>query len=118
MKNTNAEKVEKNTSTNHQPEKASKPQTAPAPSVVATARTSEPTPTQKEKKVKTPSISAATRKLVILNQDKTVDEIAAMLIAGGWDAKDVEKRKSTIATLRTDALAIIGIAKEEGCWKQ
>jgi len=39
------------------------------------------------------------------------------LIDTGWDAPDVEKRKSTIATLRTDCLAILKIAKECG-WEK
>jgi len=77
----------------------------------------QPQKTNGAEKVKKPSISAATRELVILNQDKTVDEISQMLIAAGWDASDVTSRKSTITTLRTDTLAVINIAKEKGCWK-
>lgn len=77
-------------------------------------------PTQKNetpKKEKASSISATVRRLVVKNPALTADEVSQKLIDGGWDAGDVEKRKSTIATLRTDALAIIAIAKDEGCWK-
>jgi hypothetical protein len=69
------------------------------------------------KKEKAPSISAAVRRIIIKNPAVTVAEVSQRLIDNGWDAADVEKRTSTIATLRTDALAIIAIAKEEGCWK-
>ena len=74
-------------------------------------------PPKKEEQPKAPSISQVTRKLVIQNPTKTVDEISQLLIDGGWDAGDVEKRKSTIATLRADALAILKIAKECG-WEK
>jgi hypothetical protein len=70
------------------------------------------------KKEKAPSISASVRRIVVRRPQLTSDEVSKTLVEEGWDVKDVEKRKSTIATLRTDALAIIGIAKEEGCWKQ
>ena len=69
------------------------------------------------KKEKAPSISAAVRRIVVKNSAVTAAEVSQRLIDNGWDASDVEKRTSTIATLRTDALAIIAIAKEEGCWK-
>src|SRR5260370_2478691 len=69
-----------------------------------------------EKEAK-PSISAVVRKLVCLNQTKSVDEISQLLIDGGWFAGDVEKRKSTISTLRVDALAILKIARECGLLK-
>lgn len=69
------------------------------------------------KKEKAPSISAAVRRIVVKNPAVTASEVSQKLIDNGWDAADVEKRTSTIATLRTDALAIIAIAKEEGCWK-
>lgn len=74
-------------------------------------------PKETPKKEKAPSISATVRRLVVKNPALTADELSQKLIDGGWDAGDVEKRKSTIATLRTDALAIIAIAKDEGCWK-
>jgi hypothetical protein len=69
------------------------------------------------KKEKAPSISAAVRRIVVKNPAVTASEVSQKLIDNGWDAADVEKRTSTIATLRTDALAIIAIVKEEGCWK-
>src|SRR5712691_1187185 len=96
------------------PEQTAEPVAAPVVAIPAPEPAKKATPAPKEKK---PSISAVTRKLVILNETKTVDEISQMLIADGWDKDDVASRKSTIATLRTDALAIIGIAKEVGCWK-
>jgi len=86
-----------------------------APPVVSTPPASTEKP--KDEKPKPPSISTVVRKLVILNPDKSADEVSQLLIDTGWDAADVEKRKSTIATLRTDALAILKIAKECG-WEK
>ena len=86
-----------------------------APPVVSTPPA--PTGTSKDEKPKPPSISTVVRKLVILNPDKSADEVCQLLIDTGWDAADVEKRKSTIATLRIDALAILKIAKECG-WEK
>jgi hypothetical protein len=86
---------------------------APASTEAAKPKTKEPAP----KKDKAPSISAEVRKIVVRRPALTNAEIAQTLIDDGWDAGDVEKRMSTIATLRTDALAIIAIAKEAGLWK-
>jgi hypothetical protein len=99
------------------PAPASQPVT---PALVTAPPASTPPPTTeppKDEKPKTPSISAVVRKFVIINPDKSVDEISQLLIDSGWDAADVEKRKSTIATLRTDALAILKIARECG-WEK
>jgi hypothetical protein len=85
----------------------------PPPSASTPEKAKETTP----KKEKAPSISAAVRRIVVKNPAVTAAEVSQRLIDNGWDASDVEKRTSTIATLRTDALAIIAIAKEEGCWK-
>jgi hypothetical protein len=96
-----------------------KPEITP-PAVVSPAPvTTPPASTQiaKEDQPKAPSISTVVRKLVINNPDKSVDEVSQLLIDSGWDAADVEKRKSTIATLRTDALAILKIAREFG-WEK
>lgn len=101
------------------------PETAPAPAPASQPVTPAPvtappaasTDTPKDEKPKAPSISTVVRKLVINNPDKSVDEVSQLLIDSGWDAADVEKRKSTIATLRTDALAILKIAKECG-WEK
>lgn len=90
--------------------------TTQQPVVTPAAAAAEPTQ-KKDEKFKPPSISTVVRKLVIQNMDKSVDEISQLLIDTGWDAADVEKRKSTIATLRTDALAILKIAKECG-WEK
>ncbi len=110
------------------PEQTSEPvsqqtsEPAVAPPVVATAAPEpekkaepKPAPTPKEKK---PTISATTRKLVILNQEKTVEEISQMLVADGWDKDDVAKRQSTIASFRTDTLSTVRLVKEMGLWKQ
>lgn len=86
---------------------------ATPPPTASTEKSKEETP----KKGKAPSISAAVRRIVIKNPAVTAAEVSQKLIDNGWDAADVEKRTSTIATLRTDALAIIAIAKEEGCWR-
>jgi hypothetical protein len=95
------------------PQETSQPVT-PAPVTTPPSASTEP---PKDEKPKPPSISTVVRKLVILNPDKGVDEVSQLLIDTGWDAADVEKRKSTIATLRTDALAILKIAKECG-WEK
>jgi hypothetical protein len=89
------------------------PPPAASTPVVSTEKAKDETP----KKEKAPSISAAVRRIVVKNPAVTASEVSQALIATGWDAADVEKRTSTIATLRTDALSIIAIAKEEGCWK-
>jgi hypothetical protein len=91
----------------------------PAPVMVPPVSTPPPasTETTKDEKPKPPSISTVVRKLVINNPDKSVDEISQLLIDTGWDPQDVDKRKSTIATLRTDALAILKIAKDCG-WEK
>jgi hypothetical protein len=89
------------------------PTPAPVTKEAAKPKTKEPAP----KKEKAPSISAEVRKIVVRRPALTNAEIAQTLIDDGWDAGDVEKRMSTIATLRTDALAIIAIAKEAGLWK-
>jgi len=105
---------------NKQPETAS-PQTAtvtpPAPVTPPPAASTEKSKEETPKKEKAPSISAAVRRIVVKNPAVTATEVSQKLIDSGWDSSDVEKRTSTIATLRTDALAIIAIAKEEGCWK-
>lgn len=98
------------------PAPASQPQpVTPTPAPVTTPPPATETP--KDEKPKPPSISTVVRKLVINNPDKSVDEVSQLLIDTGWDAADVEKRKSTIATLRTDALAILKIARECG-WEK
>ncbi len=94
------------------PQETSQPST-PAP---ASAETAKEAP-KKEEKPKAPGVSTVVRKLVIQNSDKSVDEISQLLIDTGWDAGDVEQRKSTIATLRTDCLAILKIARECG-WEK
>jgi hypothetical protein len=94
---------------------ASSPEPVTPPPAASTPVVSAEKP--KDEKPKAPSISVVVRKLVILNPDKSVDEVSQLLIDSGWDAADVEKRKSTIATLRTDALAILKIAKECG-WEK
>ncbi len=95
--------------------------TPPSPVTPPPAASTPPASTEKAKetpkKEKAPSISAAVRRIVVKNSAVTAAEVSQKLIDNGWDAGDVEKRTSTIATLRTDALAIIAIAKEEGCWK-
>ncbi|HLW54367.1 MAG TPA: hypothetical protein VKW06_16140 [Candidatus Angelobacter sp.] len=105
-----------------EPAQSAQPETAaPAAPVDKThASPSQSAPPQKVKddNPKTPSISTTTRRLVLQNPENTVDEISQMLIDGGWDAADVEKRKSTIATLRTDCLAIMKIAVECGWGKK
>ena len=100
------------------------PQAEPVtPPAVVTPEPVTPPPASTEKaketpkKEKAPSISAAVRLIVVKNPAVTAAEVSQKLIDNGWDASDVEKRTSTIATLRTDALAIIAIAKEAGCWK-
>jgi hypothetical protein len=90
--------------------------TPPAPVTPPPASTPEKAK-ETPKKEKAPSISAAVRRIVVKNPAVTAAEVSQRLIDIGWDAADVEKRTSTIVTLRTDALAIITIAKEEGCWK-
>jgi hypothetical protein len=101
-----------------QAETVTPPVVSPAP-VTPPPAASTPEKAKKEtpKKEKAPSISAAVRRIVVKNPAVTASEVSQALIATGWDAGDVEKRTSTIATLRTDALSIIAIAKEEGCWK-
>lgn len=96
------------------PQETSQPVT-PTPAPVTTPPPATETP--KDEKPKPPSISTVVRKLVINNPDKSADEISQLLIDTGWDAADVEKRKSTIATLRTDALAVLKIARECG-WEK
>ena len=91
--------------------------TPPAPVTPPPAASTEKSKEETPKKEKAPSISAAVRRIVVKNPAVTATEVSQKLIDSGWDSSDVEKRTSTIATLRTDALAIIAIAKEEGCWK-
>jgi hypothetical protein len=100
-------------------EKASSPAAAEATDTAATvpAPAQEKEKTPAPKKEKAPSISASVRRIMVRRPQLTAAEVSQALIDEGWDAGDVEKRASTIATLRTDALAIIAIAKEEGCWK-
>ena len=93
------------------------PAATPEPVTPPPAASTEKPKEEKPKKEKAPSISAAVRRIVIKNPSVTAAEVSQRLIEVGWDATDVEKRTSTIATLRTDALSIIAIAKEEGCWK-
>jgi hypothetical protein len=104
---------------NKSPETVTPPVATPEPVTPPPAASTPVVSTEKPKdeKPKAPSISTVVRKLVIENPDKTVDEISSLLIATGWDASDVEKRKSTIITLRTDALGILKIAKECG-WEK
>jgi hypothetical protein len=118
QKSTNSAPVD-----NKQPETASPqaetvtpPAATPAPVTPPPASTPEKAK-ETPKKEKAPSISAAVRRIVVNNPAVTAAEVSQKLIDNGWDAADVEKRTSTIATLRTDALAIIAIVKEEGCWK-
>jgi hypothetical protein len=90
--------------------------TPPAPVTPPPAASTEKAK-ETPKKEKAPSISAAVRRIIVKNPAVTATEVSQKLIDNGWDAADIGKRTSTIATLRTDALAIIAIAKEEGCWK-
>jgi hypothetical protein len=91
--------------------------TPPAPVTPSPAASTPEKAKETPNKEKAPSISAAVRRIVVKNPAVTAAEVSQRLIDNGWDAADVEKRNSTIATLRTDALSIIAIAKEEGCWK-
>ncbi len=68
------------------------------------------------KKQNVPSISSAVRRLVVTAPQLTLSEISARLVKDGWNPEEIERRKSTIATLRTDTLAILTIAREEG-WR-
>jgi hypothetical protein len=94
------------------------PEAVTPPANVPPAATPAPEKAETPKKEKAPSISTVVRRLVVENPDKTLEQITALLIATGWDAADVEKRKSTIITLRTDALGILKIAKECGWSKK
>jgi hypothetical protein len=103
--------------------KETQPETAPVtPAPVPPAETapvaSVPAPAaekKEEKKETKPSISTVTRSLVIDHPEKSVDDLIPLLVQAGFP--DAANRKSTIATLRTDALAILKIAKEKG-WKK
>lgn len=68
------------------------------------------------KKQRTPTLSIAVRRLVILEQQLTFAEISVRLVEDGWNREEIERRKSTIVTLRADTLAILAIAREEG-WR-
>jgi len=96
---------------------ATKPEQTSEP---VSQQTSEPVaPTAPaEKKEKAPSIGAATRRIVVRVPGRTLAEVIQMLIAEGWDAAKVEKQKNTIASYRTDTMATVAVAKEEGFWKQ
>ena len=76
----------------------------------------KPSTTPDKKKVR--SISASVRRLVVCHSQLTCSEVAQRLVEEGWDVEEVQRRKSTIATLRCDALATIAIAREEGWSKR
>lgn len=63
-----------------------------------------------------PSISASVRRLVVSEPQLIFAEISARLVNDGWNSEEIERRKSTIATLRADTLAILAIAREQG-WR-
>jgi hypothetical protein len=71
-------------------------------------------PAATDKKEKAPSFTTSVRRIVIRRPAFTSAEISQTLIEEGWDRGEVERRKSTIATLRNDALAVIALVKEAG----
>lgn len=102
-----------------QPVQVNTPSPDPAAVTTESAVVNAPGPAKANKKAskpKAPSISASVRRIVVRRPEITVADLNQALINDGWKPKEVEDRKSTISTLRTDALAIIAIAKEEGCW--
>jgi hypothetical protein len=67
---------------------------------------------------KVPSISSSVRRIVVRRPQLTSADVFQTLTKEGWDLSEIQKRKSTIMTLRADALAVISLAKEEGYWKE
>jgi hypothetical protein len=67
-----------------------------------------------DKKEKAPSFTTSVRRVIIRHPTSTSAEISQTLIEEGWEKSEVERRKSTIATLRNDALAVIALVKEAG----
>lgn len=61
-----------------------------------------------------PSVSASVRRIVVSEPQLALAEINSRLVNDGWAPEEIEHRKSTIATLRTDTLAILAIAREQG----
>jgi hypothetical protein len=102
------------------PEQTSEPVSQQTSEPVAPPAVAPPAPAAApaEKKEKAPSIGAATRRIVVRVPGRTLAEVIQTLIAEGWDADKVEKQKNTIASYRTDTMATVAVAKEEGFWKQ
>jgi hypothetical protein len=67
---------------------------------------------------KTPSISSSVRRIVVRRPELTSADVYQTLNEEGWDLSEIQKRKSTIMTLRADALAVISLAKQKGYWKE
>jgi len=111
----NAAKPEQTTEPVSQPANSQQTSESVAPPTVATPALAAAPAVKKEK---APSIGAATRRIVVRVPGRTLAEVIQTLIAEGWDAAKVEKQKNTIASYRTDTMATVAVAKEEGFWKQ
>jgi hypothetical protein len=59
-------------------------------------------------------ISISVRRLVIQRPEITFSEITDALINLGWERPEIIRRWSTITTLRSDALAILNLARKHG----
>jgi hypothetical protein len=59
-------------------------------------------------------ISDSVRRIVVQRPPLTLSEISLALVEFGWNRIEIAKRQSTIATLRSDAVSILTLARQHG----
>lgn len=91
------------------PSRASKQQKLPEP-------IPDPDVPGEAKAARLGGISKAARELIILHPEWTTAELRDQLVLDGWDGAQL--KVSTLATLRTDTLAIIHLVKVLGFWRE
>ena len=84
------------------------------PTIATSARLVAEARTPAKKQVQ--SITASVRRIVVRNPHLTASDVGLALVKENWDTDEVKRRMSTIATLRTDCLATLNVAREEG-WR-
>lgn len=60
------------------------------------------------------SIARAVRQIVARQPDLAIKQVRQELVKAGWEESEVQRRASTIATLRADAAVVLQIARESG----
>jgi hypothetical protein len=59
-------------------------------------------------------ISDSVRRIIVQRPNLTLNELSVALVEFGWNQVEVDQRQSTIATLRSDALSILSLARQHG----